>query len=72
VKTISIKIPEVVHQEMKELGINWSEEIRKAIENRIRKDKMKKACKTQDDLRKKASGRWSGSEEIRKWRDLRK
>ncbi len=69
-KVISIKIPEAMHQDMRRLeGINWSEEIRQAIEKKLRSDKMKKACKIQDHLRSKASGKWSGVKEIRKWRD---
>ncbi len=35
------------------------------------KDRMMHAIETQDKLRKKSRG-WKGTEEIRKWRNLRK
>jgi post-segregation antitoxin (ccd killing protein) len=41
-KTVSIKVPEEMYQEMKMLNLNWSEEIRKEIENRIKKEKRKR------------------------------
>ena len=71
-KTISIKVPESMHQEMKRLNINWSGAIRKLIEDKLEAEKMKKACKIQDGIRKKTSGDWSGTEEIRKWRNMKK
>ncbi len=37
----------------------------------IRKERLMKAIKTQDNLRKKA-GKWDGVSEIRKWRELKK
>jgi hypothetical protein len=62
-----------MHEEMRNLqDINWSEEIRRAIEQRLRKEKMKKACEVQDQLREKARGKWSGAKEIKKWRERRK
>ena len=51
--------------------INWSREIRLSIEKRLKQKKMKSACEIQDTLRKKASGKWSGVKEIRKWREKR-
>ena len=37
----------------------------------IRKERLMKAIKIQDNLRKKA-GKWDGVSEIRKWRELKK
>lgn len=34
--------------------------------------KMEKAAENMDELRKKSNESWSGSEEIRKWREERK
>lgn len=39
------------------------------VRNRAR---MLRAAKHMDELRRKSEGRWSGTEEIRKWRELRK
>ncbi len=63
--------------------INWSEVARNAIEERIKLeeltetrkvnlDLMKDAIEVQDRVRAKSSGKWSTTEEIRKWRESRK
>ncbi len=62
--------------------VNWSEVIRSAIENKIaieeqlhkpiNRAKMLKAFADMDRLRAKSSGKWSGADEIRKWRDIRR
>ena len=72
-KAITVRISDSMREEMKSFrDINWSEEIRLSIEKKLKKMKMKSACKIQDRLRKKASGKWSGISEIRKWREKRK
>ncbi len=69
---VTVRVPQDMHAEMKDLKeINWSEEIRRAIEQRLRQEKMKKACEVQDQLRGKTSGKWSGAKEIKKWRERR-
>jgi hypothetical protein len=63
-RTVSIKVPEEMYQEMKSLDLNWSEELRKGIENKIKKEKRKeKTGKTQDFLKGKAKEGWSGARE---------
>jgi hypothetical protein len=63
-KTVSIKVPEEMYQEMKELNLNWSEEIRKEIEDKIKKEKRRqKASKAQDFLKRKAKEGLSGADE---------
>jgi len=63
--------------------INWSEVARNAIEERIKLEELtesrnvnldliKDAINIQDRVRAKSSGTWSATEEIRKWRELRK
>ena len=70
---VTVRVPHSMREDMKSYNkINWSEEIRHAIEERLREEKMKKACAAQDKLRKKTSGKWSGAKEIRKWRERRK
>ena len=69
-KAITIRISDSLREEMKLVkDINWSKEIRDSIEKRLKQEKMKNACEIQDRLRKKASGKWSGVSEIRKWRE---
>jgi hypothetical protein len=70
---VTVRVPAKMHEEMKaNKDINWSEEIRHAIHERLKREKMKKACETQDRLRAKTTGKWSGAKEIRKWRRQRK
>ncbi len=70
---VTVRVPAEMHEQMKNLkDINWSEEIRNAIEERLRQEHMKKASDIQDRLRKKSRGKWSGAKEIRKWRERKK
>jgi len=64
--------------------VNWSEVVRRAIAERIALEetlassrvidtkRLEEAIRDQDRLRLKTTGKWSGAEEIRKWRDLRR
>jgi metal-responsive CopG/Arc/MetJ family transcriptional regulator len=82
---ITVRIDERLKKKMDKMKhINWSEVVRKAISNMIEKEestgsrreinraRMISAAKEQDRLRAKTSGSWSGVEEIRKWRELRR
>jgi len=82
---VTVRLDEKLKAKMEKLRhVNWSEIIRSAIAERISLeeslagarsinfDLLRKAMHDQDRLRSKTSGRWSGSEEIRKWRELRK
>lgn len=61
--------------------VKWVNVIREAIKRRIEVEEMMRgeidrarALKASEDierLRSKSTGRWSGVEEIRKWRELR-
>ena len=80
---VSARVDEKLKKEMeRHADINWSEVLRQAIENRlaleeqlrkpIDKARALRAMHDMDRLREKLStGKWSGTEEIRKWRDLR-
>jgi metal-responsive CopG/Arc/MetJ family transcriptional regulator len=82
---ITIRIDEKLKKKMDKMKhINWSEVVRQAISNLIDKEesmrsrrqinleRVMKAAREQDKLRAKTTGSWSGTEEIRKWRDLRR
>ena len=47
---ISFRIPEELKKAMKEIEINWSEEIRKFIEVKVREYKRKKALEEIDAM----------------------
>jgi hypothetical protein len=55
---------------MKELrAVNWSEVARAAFQERIEAAERAKAADAIRRMRSKDATGWSGSEEIRKWRD---
>jgi len=49
---VCIRISKQLKEEMNKLDVNWSEYLRKAIEEKIRKEKMKKIWKELKDLQK--------------------
>ncbi len=82
---ITVRIDGKLKKKMEKLKhINWSEVVRQAIAKIIETEESEKsrrkidferlmsAAKEQDGLRAKTSGSWSGAEEIRKWRELRR
>ena len=82
-KVISIRVDEKIKKKMDEYSdINWSEVVRRAIESKVETEKYLRgqidkaraleAAEDMDRLRLKTSGKWSGIEEIRKWRELRR
>ncbi len=48
---ISLRIPEKLKDEMSKLNINWSEYLRKAIEDKICREKMKMIWSKIEDLK---------------------
>jgi len=51
-EVISFRIPEELKQRLKEVDLNWSEEVRRFIEERVREYKREKALKEIDALLK--------------------
>lgn len=69
---ISVRVDEELKERMRRFkDINWSEYVRDSIEERLREEELRKACQEMDRLAEKTSGVWSGSKEIRRWRDRR-
>jgi metal-responsive CopG/Arc/MetJ family transcriptional regulator len=56
---------------LREAAEKFIEDYRRQMEERLRKERIKKAIDIQDRLRKK-SGRWDGVAEIRRWRETTK
>jgi len=80
-EVISFRVRKELKEKMEKLRhINWSEVIRKAIEDTIRREesklrskdraRMKAAALRTDPLRREVTG-WSSVEEIRRWREVR-
>ena len=81
-RTISVKVDEETKSRMEFFSdVNWAEVIRSAIKRRleleedmrkpINKARAIKASKHMLKIKSKTSGKWSGVEEIRKWREGR-
>jgi len=71
--TITLRVPEELKKEMEKLKhINWSEVMRKAIIEEIRRGKMRKASKTIEELRAKSRIKWDSVAVIREWRERRR
>lgn len=71
--SITITVDRELKKKMKELGrkVNWSKIARLAFEDEIMKEKRKRAAGDIKAIREKdRSDGWSGSEEVRKWRDV--
>ncbi len=81
---ITVKVDENLKKRMASHGdLNWSEIVRAAIEERLRieeatmkrkldRSRMLEAMAASDRIREKTSGNWSVTEEIRRWRELRR
>ena len=62
---VSVKVPEEIKKLMKEVDVNWSEFLRKVIEEKIRAEMAKKASKKLDEIRRRAGK--VPTEEIVEW-----
>jgi len=71
--SITVRIPEGLKEKMNQLkDINWSEVIRRAIEEEVRKARMREASRRIDALREKSNIKWDSTKVIREWRERRK
>ncbi|MHA1506727.1 MAG: type II toxin-antitoxin system VapB family antitoxin [Candidatus Asgardarchaeia archaeon] len=51
-EVVSFRIPKELKESMKEIGINWSEEVRMFIESKVREYKRKNALEEIDSMLK--------------------
>lgn len=71
--SVTVSIPEELRKKMGQLkNVNWSEVIRSAIEEEIRKARMREASKRIDELRGKHKIEWDSTKVIREWRERRR
>lgn len=69
---ITIRIPKELKERMDKLRhVNWSEVIRRAIEEKIREEEIKQALNIMEELSRKAKPERPLSEIIREFRDRR-
>lgn len=67
---ITIRVPDELKRRMEELReVNWSEVARRAFEETIQKQEMRKAFDEIRAMRSRSDPDWNGAVEIRKWRD---
>jgi predicted transcriptional regulator len=71
--TITVRVSEEIKKEMKRLKhINWSKVVREAIAEEIKREKMRRASQTIEELRAKSKIRWDSVAVIREWREKRR
>jgi len=71
--TVTVRVPEETKREMKKLKhVNWSEVMRKAITEGVRREKMRSAAKRIEELRAKSKVKWDSVSVIREWRERRR
>jgi len=71
--SITITVDRELKKRMEELKqVNWSRIARAAFEQKIKEEKRKRIASDIKVIRDKDQTNWSGSEEIRKWRDARR
>lgn len=70
---ITITVDRELKKKMEELKqVNWSSVAREAFEQKVREAKRKQIVSAVKAIREKDQTNWSGSEEVRKWRDARR
>lgn len=69
---LSIRLPEETRKRMREIGIDWAEYIRTAIEAKIRELQRKKAAELMDKIREKTGygGEFDSTRSIREDRNI--
>jgi post-segregation antitoxin (ccd killing protein) len=72
--SVTIRVPEDLKRQMDQADINWSDALRDAIEDRLRRMRREKAAKEMDALAEKLfkkTGKYSNaSREVVRWRRL--
>ena len=67
---VTITVDRELKKRMEKLKeVNWSRVAREAFEEEIRKEKRRRIVQDIKAIREKDRSNWSGSKEVRKWRD---
>lgn len=71
-EVFSIRIPKELKEEMSKLDFDWGEYLRGAIEEKVKAEKMSRASRAMDELRKKTTNvKFDSAKVIREERDFR-
>ncbi len=71
-EVVSIRVPKDLKEDMSRLDLDWADYLRQAIEERVKIEKMKQACRTMDELREKTKGvKFDSVKVIRDARNMR-
>lgn len=71
--SITVRISEELKKEMAKIkDINWSEVLRHAIEQELKRARMQEASRKIDALREKSTIEWDSTKVIREWREKRR
>ncbi|MEM3380935.1 MAG: hypothetical protein QXI59_05000 [Candidatus Bathyarchaeia archaeon] len=69
-EVVSIRVPKDLKKEMSNIDLDWAEYLRKAIEEKVKTERMRRACKIMDELREKTRGvQFDSVKEIRQVRN---
>ncbi len=68
-EVVSFRIPKELKKRMKEMNINWSEEIRSFIEEKVREHRRKVKLKEIDEMLRDVRTRKSAARYVREDRD---
>lgn len=67
---VTIRVPDELKRRMEEhRDVNWSEVARRAFEETIQRQEMRRAAEEIRVMRKRSGPDWDGAAEIRRWRD---
>jgi len=71
--SITVRISEELKKEMAKIkDVNWSEVLRHAIEQELKRARMQEASRKIDALREKSTIEWDSTKVIREWREKRR
>lgn len=55
-EVVSIRVPRDLREEMRKLDLDWADYLRTAIEEKLKAERMRRACRMMDELREKTKG----------------
>jgi hypothetical protein len=71
-EVVSVRIPRELKEDMSKLDLDWADYVRRAIEKKVRAEKMRQASKVMDELREKTkAAKFDSVRVIREARDSR-
>ncbi|MBS7625640.1 hypothetical protein KEJ51_01135 [Candidatus Bathyarchaeota archaeon] len=69
-EVVSIRVPKDLKKEMSKLDLDWAEYLRGAIQEKVKTERMRRACKIMDELREKTKRiKFDSVKEIRQVRN---